>query len=622
MKRLLLVLAMMFVGGSAMAQSNQILLDFKDNVTVEQIQAFDNKYHVVTHANSEYSAVDKFQVTEFMPDVLINPLINLMASDPLLENIEPMAIYSIPENEAVEVPVDLGVIQGNFPNDPKYKYQWHMDQIHMQEAWKVNQGNGAIVAVIDTGVAYENYKDPKTGQQFIQVEDLKGTCFVPGYDFVNKDSHPNDDHAHGTHVAGTIAQATNNGVGVTGIAYQACIMPLKVLSAQGGGTTDDIAESIRWAADHGANVINMSLGGPFPSGVMKDACDYARSKGVTIIAAAGNNGWRKVGYPAAYEGVVAVSATNLDDKLAFYSNYGDDIDISAPGGDAREDKNKDGVPDGVVQNTIKVGDPTKADYFPFMGTSMASPHVAGVAALIVSMGIKNPAEVEKVLFESADRKPAENDGVPRGTKWDEKYGFGRLDARAAVAKAKLLAGSDSLLSWETPLKAEQSFVNTLSAVVALGGSNRGNVPSADWFILNTEDPFSLVLSGLIGLLLLGWASARLVSKDNLKTSDSWLHSTAAALGATFGSFGLMLLTPSLGLLGYAAIIPVALLSIFGGTRFYSLFAGMCFGVVANLYFAGVCGTDFILPGTMFDYAWLTLSAATCLFLGYFSLARK
>jgi serine protease len=142
------------------------------------------------------------------------------------------------------------------PNDPYYSYQWHMPQINMPAAWDQSTGiPGVVVAVIDCGVAYETYG------VYTQAPDLAGTHFVAGYDFVNNDSHPNDDCAHGTHVTGTIAQTTNNSLGVAGVAFNCSIMPIKVLDASGNGTYTAIVNGITFAADNGAEVINMSLGG-------------------------------------------------------------------------------------------------------------------------------------------------------------------------------------------------------------------------------------------------------------------------------------------------------------------------------------------------------------------------
>ncbi len=319
----------------------------------------------------------------------------------------------------------------------------------MPEAWKLADGHGVTVAVLDTGVAYENYKG------FHQLPDLAGIQFVDPYDFVGNTKHANDDHGHGSHVTGTIAQATNNGIGVAGIALNVKIMPLKVLSGSGSGSVAGIADAIRYAADHGAKVINMSLGGAFPSRVLKKAVEYAHAKGVTVVCAAGNESRGKVGYPAAYPGAVAVAATQFDEATTFYSNYGKDIDIAAPGGNTRVDQNGDGMPDGVLQNTIVIGDPTKDDYFGYMGTSMASPHVAGVAALVVGEGVTDPDMVEKILKDSA-RKPHDQQFST------ERYGAGIVDAPAAILKARSHSGG-----WQFALGL------LMAGAIAAGARKRG-----------------------------------------------------------------------------------------------------------------------------------------------------
>nr|WP_255216289.1 S8 family peptidase [Pseudenhygromyxa sp. WMMC2535] len=286
------------------------------------------------------------------------------------------------------------------------------------------RGQGATVAVIDTGVAYKDFSWKNVEAK--AVPDLAGVEMVAGKSFVaNGLPDGLDDHAHGTHVAGTIAQATDNGVGVAGVAHQAKVMPLKVLGASGGGSVADISNAIRYAADNGADVINMSLGGPLPSRVMAKAVKYAHDKGTTVICAAGNERRSRVSYPASYEGAVAVAATGMTGKRSFYSNWGKDLDISAPGGDQSKEFGQEG---GVLQNTIMVGDPSRNDYLWFQGTSMASPHAAGVAGLIVSAGVDNPVEVERILKETAHH--------PDGKTWDKEYGAGLIDAEAAVIAAR------------------------------------------------------------------------------------------------------------------------------------------------------------------------------------------
>jgi serine protease len=358
-----------------------------------------------------------------------------LAEHPLVEGVEADLTYALPAEALIALPDTLSdehdiakPERPRFvPNDPMYPLQWHLDAIHVPEAWMHTRGRGAVVAVIDTGVAYKDLR--WKGIDAKAVPDLAGVEMVDGQTFVDN-SLPDglDDHAHGTHVAGTIAQATDNGVGVAGVAHQAKIMPLKVLAGDGRGSVAAIANAIRWAADHDADVINMSLGGPMPSRVMSKAIEYAHGKGVTVVCAAGNEKRSKVSYPAAYEHSVAVAATDWEGKRSFYSNWGKQLDVSAPGGDTRADKNGDGHPDGVLQNTIRIQDPAHNDYLWFQGTSMASPHAAGVAALIVAQGVTNPDEVERVMKETAKH--------PNGKKWDQEYGAGIIDAEQAVIAAR------------------------------------------------------------------------------------------------------------------------------------------------------------------------------------------
>ncbi len=226
------------------------------------------------------------------------------------------------------------------PNDRSLNRQWNLIGpfgIGMPEAWQiaidrgVPGGKGATVAVLDSGVAYENRG------RYRRAPDFHRSTFLKGYDFVGRDSHPNDVFGHGTHVAGTIAQATNNRLGTAGIAYRARIMPLRVLDSEGSGDSVAIARGIRYAAKRRVDVINLSL--EFPTGVrageipdVLSALRYARSKGVTVVAAAGNQADAAVAYPARASSVIAVGATTATGCEAEYSNAGTDLDVVAPGG--------------------------------------------------------------------------------------------------------------------------------------------------------------------------------------------------------------------------------------------------------------------------------------------------
>ena len=389
---------------------DSIILDFREDVAAEQLQsqldAIAQQYGVPPQLNSEFSQADNIYILEGDR----NRLDALRKSDlaKRTEFIEPNYIYQIPQplsplaaSDSAISPAQL--VARKWPNDPGYPRQWNLRDINVEAAWEKSRGKGATVAVIDTGVS--------------RVPDLQQTQFVPGYDFIRNRKDASDDHGHGTHVAGTVAQSTHNGYGVAGIANEAKIMPLKVLSAQGSGTVSDIAEAIRFAADNSADVINMSLGGGGDSQLMREAIDYAHKKGVVTIAAAGNANVNSASYPALYPKVIAVSALDSAEQKAFYSNYGKGVDISAPGG---------GREHGILQDTLDRRNGGTA-LQEFRGTSMASPHVAGVAALVKASGVKRPAAVAKILARSA-RKVEDDD--------QNYYGAGRLDAAEAVRLAR------------------------------------------------------------------------------------------------------------------------------------------------------------------------------------------
>ncbi len=370
--------------------ADEIIIKFDPSLTDSQKEEIAKKYGLKLKRKSKKAK--KFRVFKHSdPDAILNSLKN-----------EPGVIYAERNAYAYALMV---------PNDPYYKYQWHMTRIGVEDAWDLATGTGVIVAVVDTGIKQT-------------LEDLANTQFVPGYDFVNDDNDPTDDEGHGSHVAGTIAQSTNNGVGVVGVAFNAKLMPVKVLDFRGSGTYDDIADGIYYAVDNGADIINMSLGGSSSLSVLEDAVNYAWSHGVVIVCAAGNESSSDPSYPAAYDAAISVSATTSIDTLASYSNYGSTIDIAAPGGDSG-DNNGDGYDDMILQNTFSR---TGEGYYFYAGTSMASPHVAGTAALVKSA---NPnltnAEIRDIL-----ESTAEDLGDPG---WDQYFGNGLVNAYAAVQSA-------------------------------------------------------------------------------------------------------------------------------------------------------------------------------------------
>lgn len=404
--------------------SHALLIDVADDLTPDERSAFLAELPNGTRLNSAFSEAEGLYRVD-LPDAQVDQWVARLRDDPRVEFVEPEFIYEagLPVAQAWPGDTSAGPADGGpiRPNDPLYRFQWNFEQVGAEAAWQKSTGRGVVVAVIDTGVAYE---DAANGR-FTQVRDLSSTHFVPGFDFVSDDDQPWDEHGHGTHVAGTIAQSTHNAYGVAGLAPGASIMPIRVLDGSGRGNTADIAESIRWAADNGADIINMSLGGPLPSRIMSDAIEYAHSRGVTVVAAAGNSSTSLPSYPAAYRHVISVAATQFDRTTTFYSNYGRTIDIAAPGGNTRVDQNNDGRPDGIMQETIVAGNPTNHDFSLYMGTSMASPHVAAVAALIHARGVTNPDRIEAILKQSATQD------VP--TYDQNRYGSGFMQADAAVA---------------------------------------------------------------------------------------------------------------------------------------------------------------------------------------------
>jgi len=302
------------------------------------------------------------------------------------------------------------------PNDAYYPLQWNFSQINLPGAWEISTGEGVVVAVVDTGI------NPFGRDGFgVLAEDR----LLLGYNAIAGVRGGIDYNQHGTHVAGTIGQETDNGTGVAGIAYNARLLPVKSLSYMGGGLYSWIINGIRWATDNGADVINLSLGSGAYSRLLEDAVDDAYEKGVTVIAAAGNDGTDNILYPAALEHCIAVGAVRYDKQLTSYSNYGDEIDLVAPGGDLDVDQNSDGYDDGILQETFwafGIG----WGYWFSSGTSMASPHVAGVAALVKSVHPEyGPDEIRQVLQDTA-----QDLGAPG---WDERYGYGLVDAYAAVS---------------------------------------------------------------------------------------------------------------------------------------------------------------------------------------------
>ena len=340
-----------------------------------------------------------------------------LATSSHIVTITPNHLFSLDEPEPVFF--SASPLDAAFPDDTYYSYQWHLPLVQADTAWPVTQGMSVTVAVLDTGVT--------------RGTDLTCHTFVDPYNAVTGETGLDavaDDTGHGTHVTGTIAQCTNNGLGVAGMASKATIMPVKVM-VDGTGSEAALARGIVWAVEHGADVINLSLGSPCGN-LTWPQCAYesvdqaiaqAKRQGVLIVAAAGNAEMSSLYYPANHPDVMAVSAVGPQRELAWYSNYGDGILLTAPGGTDRKDANQDGYPDGVLQQTFsKKG----WGYYFMQGTSMAAPHVTGAIALLKASA---PHATPELLWQALTQTA--QDLGDRGR--DARYGYGLIQTGDALS---------------------------------------------------------------------------------------------------------------------------------------------------------------------------------------------
>jgi serine protease len=342
------------------------------------------------------------------------------------------ALYRLQAMPEVDYAEANGVVRAAFtPNDRLYSSQWNLKLVGAERTWDIQKGAASVVvAVLDTGIAYEDFGP------YRKAPDWGSTVFVQGYDFVNHDTHANDDNFHGTHVASTIAEATNNSLGVAGLAFGCALMPVKVLDSEGVGSYFEVAEGVDYAVsftrDGGkpVKVLNLSLGGDGTSETLRRAIDRAVTSGVTVVAAAGNAGTRGIDYPASLSNVIAVGAVDPRKRRAPYSNTGPELDVVAPGGDLDIDDDHDGFPDGILQQTF---DPDTAaergryddfGYYFVEGTSEATPHVSAMAALLVSQGITEPSAVKKAIEATAEDLGAAGR--------DDTFGFGLIRPSQAL----------------------------------------------------------------------------------------------------------------------------------------------------------------------------------------------
>lgn len=309
-------------------------------------------------------------------DVYTLDYVKKVEDDLYLKWIEEISLPDVPSVESVsnnikENNYDYSIVYPSFSTakltDEELKEMpWGIKRVNAYKAWDYTTGKDVKVAVIDTGIDY-NHTDLASN-------------YVGGYNAVNASKPPLDDQGHGTHVAGTIA-AVKDLKGVVGVAPNVKLYAVKVLDSNGSGQYSWIIDGIQWAVNNKMNVVNMSLGGPSGSDALKAAIDAAYKAGVVVVCAAGNDGGA-VNYPAKYPGAIAVSALDSSDKIASFSSRGSEIAFIAPGVS--------------VYSTYKGG-----GYKTLSGTSMASPHVAGLAALVIGLGVTNPNDVKNVLIKSA-----------------------------------------------------------------------------------------------------------------------------------------------------------------------------------------------------------------------------
>jgi len=435
-----------------------------------------------------------------------------------------------------------------FPNDPLLAKQWNLEKIGAGSSWRAGGGEGVTVAVIDTGVS--------------AVPDLAGTELLAGATFVPGTKSAADDNGHGTHVAGTIAQTTHNGLGVAGLAPRATVLPLKALSGGGMGQSEWIASAIDEATDQGADIINLSLGGS-RSKVIEIAVDKAVAKGVLVVAAAGNSGRQGVSWPAAHPEVLGVSATGPSDGLAFYSSWGEGVVLSAPGGDMRQPGG------GILQDTVDGSDHAFKE---LQGTSMASPHVAGAAAVLMGAGAVSGADARAILEASAVDLGASGP--------DPKFGIGRIDLGAAVHALTI---------------SRHGLLFGLGALAAFLITGLGSVPRRGRIILT-----SAVAAGGIFVLPLLPLPPNAVFATLAKPVLLWPQ----AFGSLWLGFPLWV----------SAAVPVVLTFVLGPTRTLGpIVAGLSLGIGTHLTWGAATGglQPWLMPGAL-GTAWLASNALVCL----------
>ena len=367
-------------GFSTEVVADELIIKYKDDATWAEKKEFKEENNLekerVNRDALKKVDIEKVVLEEKITATEIKDVIEELESNPVVEYVEPNYVMNIQ----------------TVPNDADYSKQWALPKMDLPAVWDGNRGNeNVVIAILDTGLDY-NHPD-------------KPVRTALGYDFVNDDNSPQDDHGHGTYIAGVIAARSNNNAGIAGICWRCTVMPIKVMNQNGVGTYADVANGIVWAADHGADIINLSIGGYAVSQTLQDAVIYAQNKGVLIVAAAGNQGVNSPLYPASFPNVIGVSATDENDERWARSNSGSYVDVSAPGV-------------GVY------GLGLNGQYRSQTGTSVAAAHVSGLAALFLSgeMGLSNNQLSQKLYNNAVDLGASGKDSL---------YGYGRVSSGIA-----------------------------------------------------------------------------------------------------------------------------------------------------------------------------------------------
>jgi serine protease len=429
---------------TAIFKPDEYIIKFNEVYTVNYInnQLLKGKGRVIQKLDNKYTY--KIKINKG----ILNDLIN----SPYISYIEP----------------DYMVQIQTIPNDTEYYKQWNLKMLGLESTWETNKGSDkVIVAVIDTGILPDH-------------PDLKKNI-IEGYDFIDNDSNPTDTSpgfSHGTHIAGIIGAITNNNQGIAAINWNVKIMPVRVIGPEGSGGYSTLISGIRWAVDNGANVINLSLAGTADSNSLKDSIDYAIENNVSVIAAAGNNGSTPILYPAQYPEVISVGAVGPTKLKAYYSNYGPNLDLVAPGGDSSiysENYN-------TILSTagyMNLNGQITHQYNWAQGTSMATPHVTGIVALLYSVGINDPIFIEQLLKDTADDL-----GQPGK---DYEYGAGLVNINAALNIPELSINIESVKVFIISEEEEFIIENTPNISPEKDGKFILQAPPGKWSIIGWID---------------------------------------------------------------------------------------------------------------------------------------